>query len=319
MPRPIVVPAEKSRASSVSDASTQVGQGEIRVERDFNFDGIPETTPLADATSLDRPHIEYDYPIPSLITVDDSALRMSDESRMIYDKSRFIESDAVTKPKVLWTNPDTIIEPGTLDLDVLLRQCAVSHADSRVRRFWPIQVLEKVLTADRIIHELGGSTTGKISFAKVETTRSLADRIIRNHLRLFAVLTLIGQGRCIGDFVQEGIQDRHLPLISDGPTCHLYQRFPGVDGARAIQSFLGKDWAIFHRELFSDLQYAVSPVVLELQPDGRTPKHMDLDHKEVLPFIEMTDRQDGGYGQISTVKVHPDCHGFHQILSQVRH
>jgi hypothetical protein len=340
--QPVAAAATKKSAGSASDTSTQVGHGESRKESNLILHGLARRASASAEPALEGPQsrseeafvhaletntsfIIEDFEdgprVPSLITVDDSASRILDGGQTLGGMSEPSERGIDSQTKVLWKSSGTIKELDAPELDVLLRQCAIPHADSRVRRFWPMQVLEQVLTWDRVVNELRTFTAAEETNDTQEhreRVQSLAHIIIRHHLRLFAVLTLINQGRCIEALVKEGVQDTDLPLISRGPTCDLYRRPARVEDEKPIQSFLDRRWTVFHRESFSDLQYAVMPVILQLEPDGRTPKHMDLYHKEVLPFIEMTDRQDGGYGQISTVKVHPDCHGFHDILSQVR-
>ena len=75
-----------------------------------------------------------------------------------------VVSDATTK-----RNPHRLPRHEYKDLDDLLRQFAIKHAQDRVRHFWSPPILEGIMTPDRIADELM-STMAPQSISIVRTT-----------------------------------------------------------------------------------------------------------------------------------------------------
>jgi hypothetical protein len=199
-------------------------------------------------------------------------------------------------------------------LEGLLRKVSVQHVDSaRTRCFWPTQALERVLTRDRVVEELKTYANVDPRFSDERLREDLTKNILLDSRKIFAILVLIGQGPFINNIVQDNLRDIDLPLVARGPSHQLYRR-----GRKSPErSFTSGRWMTYQREIFSDLQYAVNPVILRMEADGHTPRHDVFSSKVVLPFIAESMRHDGGFGVVTKVKIHPDCHEFHNVLSSV--
>jgi hypothetical protein len=234
------------------------------------------------------------------------------DERNLYDEDL---EDANHHSDIFNQNPDGMKRSEYGNLGNHLRQCGIQHADKdKTKRFWPSTVLPRILTRDGIIEELI-DLRARFPIYLRRTPEQLADTIRRHHQKIFAILILIGQGHYIEKVIDESLQDKHLPLRVRGSSLH------GVVGntLQPIQCFSEPGWEWFHRDLFCDFQYALNPCILDLDKDGRSPKHMKLPLKAVLPFTRKVDRHQGGYGAVSEIQVHSDCHKFHGLLRSVRY
>ncbi|KAH7345790.1 kinase-like domain-containing protein [Pyrenochaeta sp. MPI-SDFR-AT-0127] len=204
------------------------------------------------------------------------------------------------------------------DLGTLLRRCGIQHADKRrVKRFWPTSLLGRILTRDRIVEELQAYVEKEPTLYDGKALHVLADTILLHHRKVFTILVLIGKGHTIGIVIKEQLKDKHLPLQSHETTCQLYREHRRSRQLRLVKCFSRPEWETFHRDGFSDFQYAVNPQILRLEEDKLTPKHEDFHLKVVLPFTNEEGRQQGGYGYVTEVKIHPDCHEFHKLLKSI--
>jgi hypothetical protein len=209
-------------------------------------------------------------------------------------------------------------------LEILLRRCGIEHADSNeghIKLFWPTPLLERILTQDRIVEELDAPTQDDFPLEFDTNTSDLASQILDGRIKIFAVLVLLGQVQCIERALAEGLEDSHLPLQSYGERAQLYR---DDQPYQPVKCFSGRDWKTHDREIFLKYQHAVDPRILEMESDGRTPKHKEFYVDAVLPFmnemrgVQKKEREYGGFGVVSVVKIHPACHKFHNLSDSVR-
>jgi len=222
-------------------------------------------------------------------------------------------------------DPD-VQQPGNCqNLGALLRQFGIRHREKDIYRFWSTPLLRQILRKDRIIVELESHFPTEHSFEHGAKLDSLADRIIQDHIKTFAALAMIDKARYIHTMIEWELEDVHLPFEARGLDCDLFQ-VSKRGRLRSLTCF--QDWKTHERESFSRLQHAVNPRVLDRARDRSRdrcgPKHEDFDEKSVLPFQQDSDRADrheekmyGGYGIITIVNIHPDCHRFKEILNPV--
>ncbi|KAH4241885.1 hypothetical protein HBI70_098470 [Parastagonospora nodorum] len=199
----------------------------------------------------------------------------------------------------------------------VLRNSGHQHFDIRVKHFWTDDLLERTMTKHCIAVELlryQGKNPALFTATSIET---VADNILKHRRKIFAVLALLEKGACIEEVIAEGIVDKDLPLHTDGsPSCPLYR--VANSRYRKVRCFSRRDWNIVHREKFLTSQYAMSPQFLGFKSDGRTPKHEEFSPEVVLPIMQETEGQQGGYGVIKKIKIAPTCHGFHNRLRLIK-
>lgn len=204
-------------------------------------------------------------------------------------------------------------------LDECLRKHAVPHCDTQIKWFWTERSLTQFLTKGRILKELHGYQIAKPALFSLQTLSELTDIIFKHHRKVFAILCLIGKGDVISDLMHE-LKDTDLPLqtLAGDSNHNLYRWSPQASGLVHVRSLSSPIWNTCDREAFSKYQRSVSPEFLEMDEDGHTPKHETFHKEVVLPFMGETDVECGGYGVVSKIEVHPDCHGFHNLLKTVR-
>lgn len=213
------------------------------------------------------------------------------------------------------------------DLGTLIRKCGIRHADKgnkNIQQFWPLKLLRRILTLDRVIEEL--EAYGARGYKYNSPTVDLAAQILLQHVKIFAILILVDKVTDIENVMREGLTDSDLPLEAHGIISNLHRSGTGNRASRLIGCFSGPLWKTHERETFSLAQHKVDPRTMEPEGDGSTPKHKDFMHEAVLPFMRVEQRggrppeiEYGGYGKVTVVQIHPDCHGFHEILEPVRY
>lgn len=184
--------------------------------------------------------------------------------------------------------------------------------------FWTEKSLTLLLTKDRILKELEGYQRAKPAPFRRQTPSELTDIIFQHHRKVFAILCLLGKGALIASVMHE-LRDTDLPLQTpaDDGKYNLYRASPQASRLVRVKSLSTSIWNTCDREAFLKYQRLISPEFLEMDQDGRTPKHMTFHDEIVLPFMRITDGECGGYGVVSKIEIHPDCHGFHNLLTSV--
>lgn len=194
----------------------------------------------------------------------------------------------------------------SITLDDQLRGKAIVHADG-IHRFWPISVIQEVLTRERILTEL-------TTFGNLDAEPSwLAADVTNNYCKVFALLTLVGKGEHIERLIHDGVTDQCLPL-KPCETIH-YTLCQRNAPSRPLACF--KTFKPCERELFLQYQHRVNPEFLGFTQDGKTVEHRVMQSGAILPFTSMKAMRAGGYSNITKVTVHPNCHGFKDFLRSI--
>lgn len=209
-----------------------------------------------------------------------------------------------------------------ISLNDELHDQAIKRPGQNASSYWPLTILEKILTVERITQELD-------KFALAHPKRfqkgdaSLARKIGQHHRIVFALLCLCSKGACVLDCIEEKIEDEDLPLLVDEENGHsLSRKRSPTHIIRCFEesSMTGCSWERHERDYISSNQHRFLPAVFGLGTDGRTVQHMEFGINTVLPFMRQNNSQtvqEGGFGMVEQVQVHPDCHHFHDILPSV--
>jgi hypothetical protein len=212
---------------------------------------------------------------------------------------------------------DTIPEPGGWSivppkdkLMLRLRQSAVYTVSTR--RFWPLQVLQQIITKSALMITLSSYSMSITPGSSTNSIDDLASLILSKYIRVFAILAIMEQDDKIRDFIDEEVHDADLPLRFDRQG-HDVVRNGAPDRPLKCFSILKN----FERDMFLDYQWRMLAPYFKLS--STTPiKHMDLAHETILPFIEETRAGEGGFANVSKVKIHHHCFSWTDEKTQVQ-
>jgi hypothetical protein len=203
------------------------------------------------------------------------------------------------------SQPSQWVVDAESDLETMLRQRALIDANKRM--FWSEPLLESLITPQRVSRQL--ISRGLVT----DDLKGIVEVIAVAYRKVFAILTIINKETEIGAFLQEGVDDKALPLHQmDHISCSISH---AISPQRSLSCF--SHWRASKRDDFLREQHRFSPAYLDLNDDGRTIKHKVFDSHVVMPFLIDDHMQTGGYGAIAQVKIHSDCHGFKNLLNSV--
>jgi hypothetical protein len=230
----------------------------------------------------------------------------------------------------------------------LLRMCEISCTDG-VRKFWPDQLLRRIMTKERVEKDLesfvlnqdsGHSLWGhgiqwylqnlfpeeSLSLDMMNGAENGTDynttsgKPIRAYFKIYTILVLCEQQPFLRNFIVEGIHDGDLPFVqyNQSQTNGTFKLSRRVLPTKEIPCFRG--WKSSEVEHFHDFQYQVTVPYFCLSSDQNTVvKHARYHDRTIMPWIrEDVDKLErGGYGIVSCMRIHPASHGFH-ALAQVK-
>jgi hypothetical protein len=272
--------------------------------------------PIPNITIVDY-SASYDGSTSSARSTGESSTHHEDQGSSSSDEDEDVmESSAGAQDEQYELDPD--VEHDYACLGTLMRKCGYRHCDKRtVRWFWPDELRERILTRDRIIKELQTYQEFDRTFFDGQAVHTLADTIMSSHHMIFAILTLVDRGSHIVKVIQDGVEDKHLPLMHMLETWELYRTANTTTKKKKARCFSHPSWGTHDRESFFRYQPCLRPAYLCFEAKNRTLKHMDFDVDTVLPFTHKEQGQQGGFGSITKIKIHPKCHEFHGILHSV--
>ncbi|KAH6625483.1 kinase-like domain-containing protein [Boeremia exigua] len=216
-------------------------------------------------------------------------------------------------------NMDLSDDTPLAELRILLLSEAIDHADSQVGSFWSTQRLQYIMTVERI--------TAHLNKRRIDDAQSIAATIRANLMRVFAALTFGQMDFYITSFIEEGLTDEDLPLIKadfgKGPNGKVKNVNSEIARKKTphlpLECF--ENWKPVERDHFLVYQYRFLPAILEFKPGeqlgSRVIQHMEIEDAVILPFTSCESIRDGGYGSVTEVGIHPDCHRFQDILRSI--
>ena len=253
-------------------------------------------------------------------STDDSPSSPSDDDNQIPPRSQPIHTNPPTDLDL--ANLDTLARGSDYEnVGHLLRIKEIHHEDRSTYSFWSLPLVNKIVTRARILEELKEYQDNHHELRE-ESLPTLADEIYMEYRTTFAILCIIDKSYCILDFINEGVKDADLPLIpclGSDPTNYVFAR----KESPSKQLHCLKRWKGRHdRESFGRMQHRFLPAFLDLEIDPasgrRNIRHEPFKSTIVLPIQGREDMNQGGYGVVSRVRIHPHCHNFRNILRPVR-
>ncbi|OTA91127.1 hypothetical protein M434DRAFT_356864 [Hypoxylon sp. CO27-5] len=211
-------------------------------------------------------------------------------------------------------------------LGVLLRTNLIKHCWGRHEDFLTLGSLRNLLQPTEIGRHLQQFYKSAVSagyqpqgpnigiYLKLicPNDRSMDNSVtVRNktYIRLFAILVLIDKGVDVFKFIDNGLSDEALPIDTTNNT---------------FQSSIG-EWRQLHLDSFDTWQWRMNVPFLSYG------KHRVFGSQVVLPFVEGSIStannpdsgrlgpivETGGYGEVSCVEIHADCHDFRGVFGQL--
>jgi hypothetical protein len=270
---------------------------------------LPNPVPSITINDLDLSSPLYDDSTSSARSTGESSTRHEDQESSFGDE----DEDVMDEQHEL--DPDE--EHEYASLGTLMRKCGYRLCDKQnVSWFWPDELRKRVLTRGRIMKELQGYQEYDHTFFGGKAVDALADTILSSHHRIFAILTLIDKGSHIVNVIEDGVADKDLPLRISG-VWDLYRVTDKATKRKKTKCSFHVSWGTNDRESFCKYQPFLAPAYLCFEADNRTLKHLNFDVDTILPFTHKEQGQQGGFGSITKVKIHPKCHGFHGLLRSV--
>lgn len=199
------------------------------------------------------------------------------------------------------------------ELHELLRDHSIPHSDPQIVSFWSIQRLRAIMTPKRILNQLNCNELTRTN------ARTIAQQIQNRYMKVYAILTLNQMDDQITALMQEGLDDDCLPLVKADMRTRKSQCRIARRNLEQAPLACFDTWRVAERELFLACQYRFIPVILAFDAESKVMKHVELDNAAVLPFMKIEPIRDGGFGSVTEQEVHPDCHGFQDILQSVSH
>lgn len=297
-----------------------------RLRRTFrttkDTDNITQTTPetlVSNTTSVPRPplairndiRLDTDPTLPwTLFTPDngsDFESQGSSPNSMIYDPLSFVGVGGQ------FTSSETPANSNTLEEK--LWDSRIEWPPHQMTYFIPLDEMKRLVTLDSILAELS-----RVEFRHDKLARgALATSISDQALKLFTILTAMSKSECVLEFLEEGLEDRDLPLTpmeqsSSKNKILCSRRKPGV----AISCT--SNWRRSETEAFlRDQWWTLAPVFTS---SNYSVRHWELDDRCVLPYVEDGERSQavmGGYSSVWRVKIHPAHQRFYPEDDYVRH
>ncbi|KAH7161679.1 kinase-like domain-containing protein [Dactylonectria macrodidyma] len=191
--------------------------------------------------------------------------------------------------------------------------------DSKVDRhpeFLPRNKLETLLTPERIVKELARIGCIPLQHRPEATEEHSNSKVsvkldeLGNRKQVFAILILMGKLEAIVDFINEGIDDNHLPFELTREVVGPWKRLMRRDYSGKFQPIsLFLTWESREIEAFESQQWKIHvPVFHMIEDKEKTPPHWDFAKHIILPYTDSEPVGRGGYGAVRKVKIHASHH-----------
>jgi len=170
---------------------------------------------------------------------------------------------------------------------------------------WFIAVTDliRIVTTESSLLELARCG---VEFANDERRRGTAEKISKDAPRLFALLVRFKRGHQIMEFLEERIDDTHLPFVRSDKTAKSgsFKLCSKKSPDQPIKCMTGWDQARVYD--FGRDQWSMFAPIFEYCDEI---KHYELDYNCVLPWIEDHGPSkraiQGGHGSVSRIEIHP--------------
>ncbi|KAM0341680.1 hypothetical protein ACHAPU_009928 [Fusarium lateritium] len=213
------------------------------------------------------------------------------------------ESGSLRRPSVI--NDDDLKDHPKLYFKTLLNSALQLDRRNPEKRFLPSGSLETICNHSAVRDELMNHGFDQ-SHAESYTTY-VCEKPAKE---IFTVLVLINYVNFLPDFIAAGIVDKSLPFsVNDQQTELSYRESKGKRHAEFLSY---PEDAEMMREFYNK-QWWVHVPFLDWDNENHKALNFRFDSGTVLPWTEIGCRvEDGGFGTVEKIKIHPDHHSFIQ-------
>ena len=209
---------------------------------------------------------------------------------------------------------------------------ALVRVHEEKKGFFPRAHLSILVTEKCVFHELSRILSDTHHPSQIrEYSRKICEEIpqpsddddgrppkIKSFKKIFAILVLIEKTTSISKFLEEDVNDLHLPLvkIENGQRGARFDlRKPRLRD-QSLECF--RNWSQFNVRAFEEWQW-VTVAPFFHRGSRKDVQHFPLQDSVMLPFTadsrrnKQTELQtvlEGGYGSVFRVNIHPDHHNF---------
>ncbi|KAJ2990550.1 hypothetical protein NUW58_g2892 [Xylaria curta] len=210
------------------------------------------------------------------------------------------------------------------DTDKLLRRSMHTHMDDMNTQISQRRVLQDILKKEAIMPLFRQYKASMPSWQNINVDE-LCNDVHQNHIIVLAVLILFRMGNAIVELRKNGVSDAKLPLTYTD-VCADDLHLQG-EGNTPLECFHDPAWTIQMKKDICRMQWHLDVPFLRMGV-GSVPEHADFRSEVVLPWCRPKDippymdqsakiEESGGYSRVRLVHIHPEYHGFHEILNKI--
>ncbi|KAI5923188.1 kinase-like domain-containing protein [Camillea tinctor] len=204
-------------------------------------------------------------------------------------------------------------------LHATLLNSSVESATDKSKRFLPSGQLDAKCTKDAIRKELQRVLESSRNIEKYVAYICGDERgsecLGKSSRMIFCILAIMKEVQLIVSLVGCNINDEYLPFrwlgSSNGNNNDDYILVGRnhIDGPNSRPSSCFDRWETWQKLEFYRIQWTLLAPYITKAPDNSVTLY-HLAPEAILPWTEFQPMHDGGYGNISRVKIHPDHHSF---------
>lgn len=215
---------------------------------------------------------------------------------------------------------------------------ALVRVDDQKKGFFPRALLSTLVTEEFVFQELSSHLNNTHNQSQIQTyAKRICEELplpkedddnrppkIQSFKKIFAILVLIEKTPSISKFLEENVNDLHLPLVKvpKGKNGSRFELRLSHMQEKPLECF--RNWTQFSIRAFEENQWTtIAPFFYK--GSNKEVKHFPLSDSVMLPFTSDSRRDktnefpteiEGGYSRVFKVDIHPDHHSFD--LSNVR-
>lgn len=146
-----------------------------------------------------------------------------------------------------------------------------------------------------------------------QAEKELLQHVKRNRKQLFAILSLMEKTKDILSFINNDVDDSHLPFYTHHESqTHLYKK-RGSDEKETSVTPIHLEWSDNDKENLCHQQSKIRVAIFIREGQNTKPAHFDLDEGLTLPFIESEEVGSGGTSNVLRVRIPPSHHAFKHL------
>ncbi|KAI1179869.1 kinase-like domain-containing protein [Nemania sp. FL0916] len=224
---------------------------------------------------------------------------------------------------------DTSGEGAEQQVEHLIRSAMQAHLEI-TNPICQHRVIQNVLSRDEIIKLFRWYQRNNQTEWGKRNIENLCNEVCLNNIKVLAMLILIGKGSALIHLIDEGVSDSSLPLVYTDMTKGDLRLASQQD--TLLECF--STWTTQMRLDICRMQWELDVPYMKMGPHYLA-EHTEFSDDVILPWCKQeqntseagqttskTDKSTinegfGGYSSVNRVYIHPEYHGFHDILKKI--